>query len=94
MMTIPTTLNAVSSSFTQTSAQYALVVVSTEKVPVDPAELHQLMFKKNLTSSKDTSAFKKPKRKVDDGSAKRERRRLKRLAKRQKTARYAWRPRL
>ncbi|CAM9114401.1 unnamed protein product [Ectocarpus sp. 6 AP-2014] len=56
-------------------------------VPGDPAELHQLMFKKNLTSSKDTSAFKKPKRKVDDGSAKRERRRLKRLAKRQKTAR-------
>ncbi|CAN0290590.1 unnamed protein product [Ectocarpus sp. 4 AP-2014] len=70
--------------------QYNVVVVSTEKVPGDPAELHQLMFKKNLTSSKDTSAFKKPKRKVDDGSAKRERRRLKRLAKRQKTARYVW----
>eukprot|EP00903_Cladosiphon_okamuranus_P013123 g12239.t1 len=56
-------------------------------VPEDPAELHQLMFKKNLTSSKDTSAYKKPKRQVDDGSAKRERRRLKRQAKRQRTAR-------
>lgn len=59
------------------------------QVPEDPAELHQIMFKKNLTSSKDTSAYKKPKRKVDDGSAKRERRRLKRQAKRQRTARYA-----
>lgn len=59
------------------------------KVPEDPADLHQLMFKKNLTSSKDTSAYKKPKKKVDDGSAKRERRRLKRQAKRQKTARWA-----
>eukprot|EP00904_Undaria_pinnatifida_P006908 jgi/Undpi1/3347/HiC_scaffold_15.g06720.m1 len=56
-------------------------------VPDDPAELHQVMFKKKLTSSKDTSTFKKPKRKVDDGSAKRERRRLKRQMKRQKTAR-------
>ncbi|CAM9708568.1 unnamed protein product [Pylaiella littoralis] len=56
-------------------------------VPEDPADLHQLMFKKNLTSSKDTSAFKKPKRKVDDGTAKRERRRLQRQAKRQKKAR-------
>ncbi|CAN0290129.1 unnamed protein product, partial [Hapterophycus canaliculatus] len=56
------------------------------QVPADPAELHQLMFQKNLTSSKDTNAYKKPKRKVDDGSAKRERRRLKRQAKRQKTA--------
>lgn len=58
-----------------------------EKVPEDPAELHQVMFKKNLTSSKDTSAYKKPKKKVDDGSAKRERRRLLRQAKRQKKAR-------
>lgn len=57
------------------------------QVPDDPAELHQVMFKKKLTSSKDTSTFKKPKRKVDDGSAKRERRRLKRQMKRQKTAR-------
>ncbi|CAM9746046.1 unnamed protein product, partial [Laminaria digitata] len=57
------------------------------QVPDDPAELHQVMFKKKLTSTKDTGTFKKPKRVVDDGSAKRERRRLKRQMKRQKTAR-------
>ncbi len=56
-------------------------------MPEDPAELHQVMFKKNLTSSKDTSAYKKPKKKVDDGSAKRERKRLLRQAKRVKKAR-------
>lgn len=58
------------------------------KVPDDPAELHQVMFQKKLTTSKDAGSFKKPKRKVDDGSAKRERRRLKRQMKRQKTARW------
>ncbi|CAM9361242.1 unnamed protein product [Ascophyllum nodosum] len=56
-------------------------------VPQDPAELHQVMFQKKLTTSRDVGTFKRPKRKVDDGSAKRERRRLKRLMKRQKTAR-------
>ena len=45
------------------------------------------MFQKKLTTSRDVGTFKRPKRKVDDGSAKRERRRLKRLMKRQKTAR-------
>lgn len=56
-------------------------------MPDDPAELHQVMFKKKLTSTKDTGTFKKPKRVADDGSAKRERKRLKRQMKRQKVAR-------
>lgn len=60
-----------------------------EQVPEDPAELHKVMFQKKLTTNKDAGMFKKPKRKVDDGSAKRERRRIKRQMKRQKIARYA-----
>lgn len=65
-------------------------VVDPKQVPEDPAELHKVMFQKKLTTSKDAGTFKRPKRKVDDGSAKRERRRLKRQMKRQRTARCVW----
>lgn len=60
-----------------------------QQVPSDPIELHQLMFKKGLTTSKEGASLKRPKRKAPDGSVKRELQAMKRALKRQHKARYA-----
>ncbi|CAM9288168.1 unnamed protein product [Sphacelaria rigidula] len=52
------------------------------EVPKDPVELHQVMFKKGLTKSKEGAPLKRPKRKAPDGSVLREQRAIKRALKR------------